>query len=117
MKNKFRIIAGIICILLIAIPTVGCGNGGTQDTETTTDAVSVTDEVPTEAESLIDEAAAKEIVFTSLSIKETAAENLTVKLEDNKYIIAFEWSGFEYQYTVDAVSGEIVEKLFDGEVL
>ena len=95
MKNKLRIIIGTICVIL------------------TTKEVEVT----TVAEIKIDEATAKEIVFTSLSIQETAAENLTVKFENNTYVIAFDWSGFDYQYTVDASTGEIIEKIFDGDVI
>lgn len=113
MKNKFKIIAGALGILLISIVMVACNNG---DTETTKEAVSVIDET-TEAVSMIDEAAAKEIVFADLCIKESAAENLTVKLENNAYVIAFVWSGFDYQYTVDATTGEIIETIFDGDVL
>lgn len=116
MKNKFRIIAGALGILLISTFMVGCNNGGTENTETTKEAVSVIDET-TEAVNTIDEAEAKEIVFADLCIQETAAENLTVKLENNAYVIAFDWSGYDYQYTVDAVTGDITEIMFDGEVL
>ncbi len=116
MKNKFKIIACVLGILLIASSMTACNNGSTENTETTKDAVSVVDET-TEAVSMIDEAEAKEIVFADLSIKESAAENLTVKLENNAYVIAFDWSGFDYQYTVDATTGEITETIFDGDVL
>ncbi len=116
MKNKIKIIVGVLGILLISTTMVACNNGGTENTEPTKEALSVVDET-TEAVSMIDEAEAKEIVFADLSIKESAAENLTVKLENNAYVIAFDWSGFDYQYTVDATTGEIIETMFDGEVL
>ena len=116
MKNKFRIIIGTLGVLLIAGAMTACNNGDTENTDTTKEAVSVIDET-TEAVSMIDETAAKEIVFADLCIKESAAENLTVKLENNAYVIAFVWSGFDYQYTVDATTGEIIETIFDGDVL
>lgn len=112
MKNKLRIIIGTICVILIAGTMTACNSGSTENTETTKEV-----EVTTVAEIKIDEATAKEIVFTSLSIQETAAENLTVKFENNTYVIAFDWSGFDYQYTVDASTGEIIEKIFDGDVI
>ena len=116
MKKEFKIIVGALGILLIASFMTACNNGSTENTETTKEAVSVVDET-TEAVNMIDEAQAKEVVFTDLSIKESAAENLTVKLENNAYVIAFVWSGFDYQYTVDAITGEITETIFDGDVL
>lgn len=112
MKNKFRIIFGTLGILLIASSMTACNSGGAENTEAT-----VIEEVTTVAETKIDEAAAKEIVFADLSIQETAAENLTVKLENNAYVISFVWSGFDYQYTINASTGEIAEIIFDGDVL
>lgn len=115
-----KILALLIAITLTAT-LVGCGESNT-DTDTNSapkieETTSADNEGKTEAVNMIDEAEAKEIVFADLSIQETAAKDLTVKLENNAYVIAFSWSGFDYQYTVDATTGEITETIFDGEVL
>ncbi len=69
----------------------------------------------------ISEEDAKQVVFNDLSIQETAAENLKVETGETNgkktYVISFEWSGFDYKYTIDASTGDIVEIMFDGEVL
>lgn len=104
----------LLLTVFLVTTMVSCGNSSTENTDTTKD---VANEATTEAVNMIEEAEAKEVVFNDLSIQETAANNLTVKLENNSYVIAFDWSGFDYQYTIDATTGEIIEILFDGEVL
>ena len=106
-----KIICLLLSVLFISAFTLsGCGDSDINPTdapEATTTVAAVT----------IDEAAAKEIVWNDMCIQESAVENLTVKFENNSYIIAFEWSGFDYQYTINAGTGEIAEVLFDGSVL
>ena len=96
----------LLLAMTMTVSLVGCNEGNAPSTSNTEAQVS-----------MIDEAAAKEVAFADAGIAETAAENLTVKFENNTYIIAFDWSGFDYQYTVDGATGEIVEEIFDGEVM
>ena len=110
MKKTIRIIAMVLCLLMCTAVMFACGKGDSNGTKTaeTTAAPEV---------ELISEEEAKEIVWADLSIQETAANNLTVELKDNAYIIAFDWSGFDYQYTVNGQTGVIDEILFDGDPL
>ena len=112
MKNTLRILALVLCLVLTASLMVACGKDSKKD-----DTKDTTAAVETEPVELIDEATAKEIVWADLNIQETAAENLTVEFKDNTYVIAFDWSGFDYQYTVNAATGVIDEILFDGSPL
>ena len=117
MKKTIKIMALVLCLIFTASLMAACGNDNKTETNNTTDAVTTAQIETTAAALTIDETQAKEIVWADLSIQETAAENLTVELKDNSYIIAFQWSGFDYQYTVSAITGDILETIFDGEVL
>lgn len=103
----------LICLLLTVLFVSAFALSGCEGSDTnTTDAPEKTTAAVT-----IDEAEAKEIALSDAGVPETAAENLTVKLENNSYVVAFVWSGFDYQYTINASTGEITEVLFDGSVL
>lgn len=105
----------LICLLLTILFVSAFALSGCEGSDTnTTDAP---EEATTVAAVTIDEAGAKEIALADAGVPETAAKNLTVKLENNSYVVAFEWSGFDYQYTINASTGEIAEVLFDGSVL
>ena len=82
MKNKFRIIATVLCFALIASFMVACKNSDTEKVETT-NKVEPTEEVTTVATITIDEAEAKAIALEDAGIQESAAKDLTVKLENN----------------------------------
>ena len=104
----------LICLLLTVLFVSAFALSGCEGSDTnTTD----TPEETTAAAVTIDEAEAKEIALSDAGVPETAAENLTVKLENDSYVVAFVWSGFDYQYTINASTGEITEILFDGSVL
>ncbi len=113
MKNTIRLIALTLCLMFVATFMVACDKGANDNTNGTTSAPETT----ATAELILDESGAKEIVWADLCIQESAAENLTTKPEGNSYVIAFKWSGFDYQYTVDGATGEITEVLFDGDVI
>ncbi|MBR3971751.1 MAG: hypothetical protein IKJ83_02565 [Ruminococcus sp.] len=115
MKNTLRLIAMVLCLLLSVTFIVACGKDDKKDDTNGTNAAVETTAAP-EAE-LISEEEAKEMVWTDLNIQETAAENLTVERDGNNYIIAFQWSGYDYQYTIDGVNKDINEILFNGEPL
>ena len=112
MKTTLRILALTLCLIFAAAFMLACNKDAKNDTTTTT-----APETTAALEVTLDEAQAKEIVWADLSIQESAAENLTVSLENGSYIIAFDWSGFDYQYTVNGATGEITEVLFDGSPL
>ena len=103
-------LAYLMVAALLAMSVMLCGCSEEVDTTPTATATE-----STAAEIIIDEAGAKEIALADACIPETAAENLTVELEGNSYIVSFQWSGFDYQYTVNGTNGEITEELFDGE--
>jgi len=113
MKNTLRLITFVLCFVLCTAFMVACGNDREDGTNNTT--APKTKEVSEVV--LISEEEAKEMVWIDLNIQESAAENLTVERDGNNYIIAFQWSGFDYQYTIDGVNKDILEILFDGEPL
>lgn len=109
MKKLIRIIALVLCLFICATVIIACKKDdsyGKKELETTTPELI-----------LISEQEAKEIVWADLSIRESAANNLTVELKGSAYVIAFDWSGFDYQYTVNGQTGEIDEIIFDGDPL
>ncbi len=113
MKKSILVILALMLVAVFAL--CGCGK---ETSETSKEKEAETKTVATTAPAVtLDEEGAKAMVFADLNIQESAAENLTVTQEGTSYVISFEWSGFDYQYTIDAVNGDITEILFDGEPL
>ncbi len=108
MKKSIIILLAVLFIAIFALG--GCAKSNDPSIET-----------PAADNSSISEDDALAIVLEDAGIQETAAENLTITEDEvdgkHAYVIAFVWSGFDYQYTVDASTGEFIEVLFDGEVL
>lgn len=79
-----------------------------------------TEENPTEAASTASITAddAKAVALDKAGVPETAAENLEVTETEyegaSAYLVKFEWSGFEYEFTIDSSNGKIVHYIFDG---
>ncbi|MBE6824180.1 MAG: hypothetical protein E7513_02420 [Ruminococcaceae bacterium] len=109
MKKSIIILLAVLFVAIFALGGCAKAEDPTTDDPAVSDAASV------------DEDGAKAIALEDAGVPETAAEDLTVTSEEvdgeQVYVIAFVWSGFDYQYTVSASTGEIVETIFDGEVL
>lgn len=109
----------LVVLLVILLGAVFALSGCTEaDEPAPTETFAVTTEAVAD---VVDENGAKAIALEDAGIPETAANNLVVttgKVDGAKvYVVAFDWSGFDYQYTISAATGEIVETIFDGEVL
>jgi len=110
----------IICLLFTVLFAVAFVLGGCTEAQdpTPTETNAITTEA---AADNVDENGAKAIALEDAGISETAAQNLAVNTDEvdgaKVFVITFEWSGFEYQYTIKASTGEIVETIFDGEVI
>lgn len=110
----------IICLLFTVLFALTFVLGGCTDAKdpTPTETNAITTEA---AADNVDENGAKAIALEDAGITETAAKNLAVNIDEaagaKVYVVTFEWSGFEYQYTIKASTGEIIETMFDGEVI
>lgn len=64
--------------------------------------------------SMLSENEAKEIALKDAGVNETAISNYKIKLDTDdgikQYEIDFDAGGYEYDYEIDAVSGQILEK-------
>ena len=105
----------LISVLLISVLTFSaCSSGEKAPESDSTEPAAV-------AEAAIDEETAKATALEDAGINESAAEDLTVTEGEAKgeavYVVSFNWSGFDYQYSISKSSGEIVENIFDGEVM
>ena len=111
---KKSIILMIALLLISLLMFTGCSEEQTTD-DTPTQEVTQADEIT------LSEEEATAIALENAGIQQTAANNLTVTADAldgvDVYVVAFDWSGFDYQYTINAATGEIIETLFDGEVL
>lgn len=108
MKKSIIILLAVLFVVIFAFG--GCARPNDPSIET-----------PAADTSSISEDEAKAIALEDAGITETAAEGLAIEVVEfegeKAYVITFVWSGFDYQYTIDAGTGEIVETIFDGEVL
>ena len=108
MKRSIVILLAVLLISVFALG--GCSSSNDPSIET-----------PAANNSSISEEDALAVALEDAGIQESAAEELNVEATDvdgsKAYVISFVWSGFDYQYTIDASSGEIIEALFDGEVV
>ncbi len=112
MKKSILILLVVLLVSVFALS--GCSN--TEDADTTPK-----ETVADVAEVTVGEDDAKAIALEDAGIPETAANNLAIESGEfdgqKAYVITFEWSGFDYQYTISATTGEIVEEIFDGDVI
>lgn len=112
MRRSLFIMLAVLCVAVFAL------SGCTKEDPTPTETNAITTEA---AADNVDENGAKAIALEDAGIPETAANNLTVTTGEvdgaKVYVVAFDWSGFDYQYTISASTGEIVETIFDGSVL
>lgn len=111
-------IVALLSVLLVCVMAFSACSSGKKTTPDTDRTSAVTQ---AEVAAKIDEQKAKEIAFEDAGIKETAAEDLAVTEGEKKgkevYTITFKWSGFDYEYSISKTDGEIVESIFDGEVV
>ncbi len=109
MKNSIIILLAMLLIVTFAL------GGCTMEETPEPDAPAVTNEAA------VDEDGAKAIALEDAGIPETAAEYLAIKSDEvdgvKVYVVTFVWSGFDYQYTISAGTGEIIETIFDGSVI
>ena len=114
MKNFAKILALVLCLVFAGTLMIACDNG--DDTSVPADTTAQSESVLINDDP-IGEDAACEVAYADAGIPSTAAENLSVKMENvdgvDVYIVYFEWSGFSYTYTIDAVSGTIIDCIFD----
>jgi len=127
MKKSVALLTAVLMLMLCVFS--GCGAKEDKKTDEATPTTAATTEAATDegaddqmeeqpAENALDEEAAKAVAFEQAGVKETMVEELTVESKSvdgaSVYVIRFVWSGFDYEYTVDANSGEILEEIFDG---
>lgn len=107
MKKSIIILLAILFVAIFAL--TGCTKANDPSIESPA------------ANSSISEDDALTVALEDAGIQETAAENLTITKGEfegkEAYIIAFVWSGFDYEYTIDASTSEILQTVFDGDVL
>ena len=135
MKNKIKTILGIsitvLCLLAISVFITSCGNSETensqvvpQQTQDTTVPNNNATEKPIETtntnppqENLISKEEAKKIAFSHAKVTEADVKKLKVDLDYEDgiqvYEVDFEAAGFEYDYDINAKTGEITK--FDKE--
>lgn len=108
MKKSIIILLAILFVAIFALG--GCTKANDPSIET-----------PAADTSSISEDDALAVALEDAGIQETAAENLTITKGEfegkEAYVIAFVWSGFDYEYTIDANTSEILQTVFDGDVL
>ena len=111
MKKSLIVLMSILLVAVFAFSACS-GSGEKTEADTTADT--------TAAAASITEDEARAIVLEKHGVPETAAENLTVKSTqfegEDAFVVAFSWSGFDYETTVNA-SGKIVKDIFDGDEL
>ncbi len=112
MKN--RVFAALAATCLVAGILMGCGSqapeaSAGQKTAVDTGSAPVEQSTPSAKES-IGLAAAKKIAFAQSGVREADAEGLIAEYQDenNSYLILFSVGKTEYQYGVDAASGEVI---------
>lgn len=135
MKNKIKTILGIsitvLCLLAISVFITSCGNSETensqvvpQQTQDTTVPNNNATEKPIETtntnppqENLISKEEAKKIAFSHAKVTEADVKKLKVDLDYEDgiqvYEVDFNAAGFEYDYDINAKTGEITK--FDKE--
>ncbi len=109
-----RSIVAFTVLMLVAFLVLGACSAdkkaGTDATETqiTTDGY----------QNILDEGSAKGIALTEAGADESSVENLTVESKEadgvEVYVVSFSFNGSDFEYTINAQSGEITEELING---
>lgn len=102
MKKRILAVALMMTLVVGAVALTGCNNSSKNQNG-----------------DLISEAKAKEIAFKDAGVKESDVKNSTIELDTDDgvkvYEIEFYTADKEYDYQIDAVSGDILSKDFDIE--
>ncbi|MBR6594238.1 MAG: PepSY domain-containing protein [Clostridia bacterium] len=132
MKKRFFVLPALGLVLLLCLGIIaGLGNGSIGAAANPTEwadgspyrTAAPTGATEPPAESVVSTPAAeyigweraKEIVLADLGVKETDIRDADCELERGRYEIDFDHGGYEYEYLVDALTGEILhrEREFD----
>lgn len=69
-------------------------------------------------QNILDEGSAKGIALTEAGADESSVENLTVESKEadgeQVYVVSFSFNGSDFEYTINAQSGEITEEFING---
>lgn len=118
-KTLFGISLVILCLLIATLFITGCSNSETENSTTvpqSTPDTTVSGQVATEKpaeNAIITKESAKKIALTHAGISEENAQRFQSKLdwEDGRqvYEIEFDYGSLEYNYEIDAKTGEILQ--------
>ena len=112
MKKSLIVLLAVVLAAVLAFSACSKEAGNTEETSTETTAA---------ASSSITADDAKAVALEKAGVPETAAENLDVSETEYEgeaaYLVKFSWSGFDYEFTINAASGKIVHRLFNGDEL
>lgn len=122
-KTLLGICLVILCLLVATLFLTGCSNSETENSrtvpqptpDTTVSGQNIAD-TPIES-SIITKETARKIALDHAGVTEDTAQNFKANLDDEDgrqvYEIEFDSDGFEYDYEIDAKTGEILQ--FDKE--
>ncbi len=118
-KTLFGISLVILCLLIATLFITGCSNSETENSTTvpqSTPDTTVSGQVATEKpveNAIITKESAKKIALTHAGVSEENAQRFQSKLdwEDGRqvYEIEFDYGSLEYDYEIDAKTGEILQ--------
>lgn len=118
-KTLFGISLVILCLLIATLFITGCSNSETENSTTvpqSTPDTTVSGQVATEKpveNTIITKESAKKIALTHAGVSEENAQRFQSKLdwEDGRqvYEIEFDYGSLEYDYEIDAKTGEILQ--------
>lgn len=118
-KTTLGICLVIVCLLIATLFIPGCSNSETENSATvpqSTADTTVSEQNATEKpieNTIITKESAKKIAISHAGAKDEKVERFRSELdyEDGKqvYEIEFDYDGFEYDYEIDAVTGDILK--------
>ena len=110
-KRNLLLITALVCALLLT----ACGGGGATDTKKEEPAEATTEapaEATTEAKVELTDDDCFDIVFADAPIDEFVADNKHIsRKKDGTIVFTFTTVDGDYSYTLDAYTGEILEKI------
>lgn len=112
MKKK---ILNVLIIGVFVFALTGCGNASNEDNKKTmtpnNSSSTITDN---NTNNYIGEEQAKQIALSDAGLNVSTVSELFVEIDDDKnvviYEVDFKYDGKEYDYNIDAISGEILSK-------
>lgn len=109
-----RSIVALTVLMLVAFFVLGACSA---DKKAGTDATAT--QITTDGyQNILDEGSAKGIALTEAGADESSVENLTVESKEadgvEVYVVSFSFNGSDFEYTINAQSGEITEELING---